>query len=72
VAAEPAEPPADRQAEERVAEPRGFDVGRGLPRQLGQERADRADQPVELRVALAVVRRSLVDPVYILSSSPHE
>jgi hypothetical protein len=55
VATQPAKAPPERQAEQRVAHAGRFDVGRRLRREVAQEAPDRANEPVELPISLAVV-----------------
>ena len=53
--AETAERAAQPQPGERVAEARRLDVGRCLGGELGEERAERAHQPVEAGIGVGVV-----------------
>jgi hypothetical protein len=61
VPAEAAERAPEAEPGQRVGEAGRFDVGRCLGRDLAKEAGQRADEPVERRVALGVVRHAAAE-----------
>ena len=61
--AEAPERPTELQPGERVPETGRLDVGRRLAGDLAEEPAERADEPVEVRVAIGVARGPAAKPI---------